>query len=215
MFTGANADDRHLQGVDVARDITVRVWADLREVVAGQACSQCGKLLEVQQTIEVGHIFKLGYKYADALGVNVLDVAGNRTRVIMGCYGIGVERAMAAVVESHHDDKGIVWPVSVAPFHVAVVVAQSDDDNAAKVGEEIYEKLLAAGIEVIIDDRSERAGVKFRDVELTGIPYRITIGKRGLAERVIEWTTRSTGETAKVPIANVVHHVQSVLASVS
>jgi prolyl-tRNA synthetase len=212
MFTGANTDDVHLRGVDVDRDITVGVWADLREVVAGEACVRCGEPLRVRPTIEVGHIFKLGYKYADALGVNVLDADGNRTPVIMGSYGLGVERAMAAIVEVHHDDRGIIWPVSVAPFQVAVVVAQSDDAGAAKVGEEIFEGLGAAGIEVIIDDRSERAGVKFRDVELSGIPYRITVGKRGLAEGVVEWTPRATGETVKVPVGEVVEHAQSALA---
>jgi prolyl-tRNA synthetase len=213
MFTGANADNVHLRGVDIARDITVGTWADLREVTAGEACIRCGEPLEVQRTIEVGHIFKLGYKYAHALGVNVQDADGNLTPVIMGSYGIGVERAMAAIVESHHDDQGIIWPVAVAPFHVAIVVAQSNDVGTAKIGEEIYERLSAAGIEVIIDDRSERAGVKFRDVELSGIPYRITIGKRGLAEGVVEWTSRATAETQKVPVADVIEHAESVLAS--
>jgi prolyl-tRNA synthetase len=127
----------------------------------------------------------------------------------MGSYGIGVERAMAAIVESHHDDKGIIWPVSVAPCQVAIVVAQHDDAETAKAGEEIYERLTDAGVEVIIDDRAERAGVKFRDAELTGIPYRITVGRRGLAEGVVEWTPRATGETAKIPLTDVEAHVRS------
>jgi prolyl-tRNA synthetase len=213
MFTGANTDGVHLRGVEVARDITVGTWADLRVVVEGEACTQCGGPLAVQRTIEVGHIFKLGYKYSDAFGVNVQDAEGNLTPLIMGCYGIGVERAMAAIVESHHDDQGIIWPVSVAPFHVTIVVAQSADVETAKVGEEIYERLSSAGIEVIIDDRSERAGVKFRDAELSGIPYRITVGKRGLAEGIVEWTTRATAETRKISIADVIEYAESVLAS--
>jgi prolyl-tRNA synthetase len=212
MFTGANTDDVHLRGVDVDRDITVGIWSDLREVTAGEPCERCGEALRVLRTIEVGHIFKLGYKYAEAMDVTVLDANADRTSVIMGSYGIGVERAMAAIVECHHDDKGIVWPLSVAPFDVAVVVAQSDDADTAKAGDEIYERLGAAGIEVIIDDRPERAGVKFRDVELTGIPYRVTVGRRGLANGVVELTPRATGETVTVALDEVVEHVQSVLA---
>jgi prolyl-tRNA synthetase len=213
MFTGANTDDVHLRGVDVDRDIAVDEWADLREVVAGEACVRCGEPVEVRRTIEVGHIFKLGHRYAEALGVEVLTSDGDRTPVIMGSYGIGVERAMAAIVESHHDDKGIVWPVSVAPFQVAIVVAQHDDAQTAKAGEEIYARLTDAGVEVVIDDRAERAGVKFRDVELTGIPYRITVGRRGLAEGVVEWAPRATGETTKILLSDVEGHVRSVLGS--
>ena len=211
MFTGANTDDVHLRGVDVERDIEVGRWADLREVTAGEACPRCGAPLQVQRAIEVGHIFKLGYKYADALGIEVSDRDGTRTRVIMGSYGIGVERAMAAIVECHHDDKGIVWPPAVAPFQLAIVVAQSDDPETAKVGEELYERLGVAGVEVILDDRAERAGVKFRDVELTGIPYRITVGKRGLAENAVEFTSRRTGESVKVSLTDAVEHVRSLL----
>jgi prolyl-tRNA synthetase len=212
MFTGANTDDVHLRGVDVDRDITAGRWADLREVVAGESCPRCGEPLRVQRTIEVGHIFKLGYKYAEALGVNVLDPEGDRTPVIMGSYGIGVERAMAAIVESHHDERGIVWPVSVAPFQVVIVVAQPDDAETAKAGEDIYQSLSDAGVEVIIDDRSERAGVKFRDAELSGIPYRITVGRRGLAEGVVEWVPRDTAETVKVPVGDVAGHVRAALS---
>jgi prolyl-tRNA synthetase len=212
MFTGANVDDTHLRGVDVDRDIQIGAWADLRAVAAGEPCVRCGHPLEVQKAIEVGHIFKLGYKFADALGIEVLDGQGKRTKIIMGSYGIGVERAMAAIVECHHDDKGIVWPVAVAPFQVALVVAQSDDAEAARVGEDLYARLRSAGVEVIMDDRPERPGVKFRDVELTGIPYRLTVGKRGLAEGAVEFTTRETGETVSVPLADAVDHVSKVLA---
>ena len=212
MVTGANADDFHLRGVDVARDITVGSWADLREVAAGEPCPQCGEPLEIVPAIEVGHIFKLGYKFTKAFNVTVLDAAGERVHPIMGCYGIGVERAMAAIIERHHDERGIIWPVAVAPFAVDVVVAQSEDPESAKVGESVYEQLTAAGIEVIIDDRAERAGVKFRDAEITGIPFRVTVGKRGLAESTVEVTTRATGETVKVAIGDVVAHLGDVLA---
>jgi prolyl-tRNA synthetase len=212
MFTGANTDDVHLRGVDVGRDIAVSTWAELREVGAGQPCLRCGEPLFMQRAIEVGHIFKLGYKYADALGVSVLDSDGERLPVIMGSYGIGVERAMAAIVECHHDERGIVWPAAVAPFQVVIVVAQSEDPESAKAGEACYEQLVAAGVEVIIDDRRERAGVKFRDAELCGIPYRITVGKRALAEGMAEFTERATGQTRKVSVGDVAEHVTTVLA---
>jgi prolyl-tRNA synthetase len=213
MVTGANTDDFHLRGVDVGRDITVGSWADLREVTAGEPCIRCGEPLELVAAIEVGHIFKLGYKFTKAFGVTVLDASGERVHPIMGCYGIGVERGMAAVVESHHDERGIVWPVAVAPFAVVVTVAQSEDPETAKAGESIYEQLIAAGIEVIIDDRAERAGVKFRDAELTGIPFRVTVGKRGLADSTVEVLTRATGETVKVAVGDVVAHLRDALGS--
>jgi prolyl-tRNA synthetase len=213
MFTGANADDVHLRGVDVDRDITVGRWADLREVTAGEPCADCGQPLQILRAIEVGHIFKLGYKYSNALDVTVLDPSGERVKLIMGSYGIGVERAMAAIVEGHHDDKGIVWPMAVAPFQVAVVVAQSDDATVAEAGERIYQELLAEGVEIVIDDRPERAGVKFRDVELVGIPLRITVGKRALAGGVIELTDRATDQTETVPLGQVVEIVRKAIDS--
>ena len=211
MITGANADDFHLRGVDIARDITVGSWADLREVAAGEPCIVCGEPLEIEPAIEVGHIFKLGYKFTKAFDVTVLDASGERVHPIMGSYGIGVERAMAAIVESHYDERGIIWPVAVAPFAVDVVVAQSEDPESAKVGESVYEQLTAAGIEAIIDDRAERAGVKFRDAEITGIPFRVTVGKRGLADSTVEVTTRATGETVKVAIGDIVAHLRDAL----
>ncbi|SPT59370.1 proline--tRNA ligase [Actinomadura madurae] len=211
MFTGANTDDVHLRGVDVGRDIEVGTWADLREVAEGEPCVRCGEPLAILRAIEVGHIFKLGDRYSRALGVEVLAPDGRRVPVVMGSYGIGVERAMAAIVETHHDERGIVWPLSVAPFQVAVVAAQSDDAAVAGAAEDVYAGLTAAGAEVVIDDRPERAGVKFRDVELTGIPFRVTVGRRGLAEGVAEVTVRATGETSKIALDSVVAHVRALL----
>lgn len=213
MFTGANTDDVHLRGVDIDRDITVSRWADLRAAVAGEPCPVCGQPLQVQRAMEVGHIFKLGYKYSEALGVTVLGADGNRAMPIMGSYGIGIERAMAAIVECHHDDKGIIWPKAVAPFQVAIIIAQIDDDEVVKASEDIYQYLCETGIEVIIDDRPERAGVKFRDAELVGIPVRVTVGKRGLADRVVELTVRATGETTRIPVHDVVVGVERAIAS--
>ena len=213
MVTGANTDDVHLRGVDIDRDITVGSWADLREVAAGEPCVRCGQPLELLPAIEVGHIFKLGYKYTKTFNVTVLNAAGERVHPIMGSYGIGVERAMAAIVECHHDDHGIVWPAAVAPFSVVVTVAQAEDTEVAKAGESVYEQLTAAGVEVIIDDRAERAGVKFRDAELTGIPLRVTVGKRGLADGAVEITRRATGETVRVGLGDVLAHVRDALAA--
>jgi prolyl-tRNA synthetase len=213
MVTGANVNDVHLRGVDVARDITVARWADLRTVQPGESCIQCGSPLEVFKGIEVGHIFKLGYKYTDALDVTVSGPDGKPVRPIMGCYGIGVERAMAAVVEVHHDAKGIVWPAAVAPFDAVVVVAQQNDQAVAEAGEQVYRRLLDAGVDVIIDDRAARAGEKFSDAELVGIPVRITIGKRGLASGTAEVTERATGETVAVPFDDVPEHVRKQIAT--
>ncbi|HEU4424960.1 MAG TPA: proline--tRNA ligase [Pilimelia sp.] len=212
MTTGANVDDMHIRGVDVDRDIRVDQWADLREVTAGEACPRCGTALDVVRTIEVGHIFKLGYKFTEALEVSVLGPDGARVRPIMGSYGIGVERAMAAVVENHHDDLGIVWPVAVAPFQVAIVLIGRSDDAAAKRAEELYEQLTHAGVDVILDDREERPGVKFRDVELVGIPYYATVGGRSLADGTIEVTTRAGREKVAVPVDDAADYVRSLIA---
>ncbi len=213
MFTGANTDDVHLRGVDVERDIAVDRWVDVREVVAGEACVQCGQPLRAGRAIEVGHIFKLGNRYSEALGVFVLGPDGERVTPIMGSYGIGVERALAAIVECHHDDKGIIWPAAVAPFHVDIVLAQADHVEAAAAAEQIYRQLRDSGIETIIDDRTERAGVKFRDAELVGIPLRVTVGARGLADGVVELTSRADGETVRVPVGDVVSRVRDAVAS--
>jgi prolyl-tRNA synthetase len=212
MTTGANADDVHLRGVDVARDISVGRWADLRAAEEGEPCVRCGNPLTVIKGIEVGHIFKLGYKYTDAFDITVSGPDGKPVKPVMGCYGIGVERAMAACVEVHHDDKGIAWPAAIAPFEAVVSVAQQNDAVVAEAGERAYQALLDAGVDVIIDDRPDRAGVKFSDAELVGIPFRVTIGKRGLAAGTAELTVRATGETTAVPLDDVAKHVREAVA---
>ncbi|MGO9192784.1 MAG: proline--tRNA ligase [Streptosporangiaceae bacterium] len=215
MYTGANIDDTHLRGVDVERDIAVGRWADLREAAAGEACVNCGHPLEVQRGIEVGHIFKLGYKFTDTIGISVSGPDGKPVRPIMGSYGIGVERAMAAVIEVHHDGKGIVWPAAIAPFEVVVVIAQQDDAAVAAAGEQVYQSLLAVGVEVIVDDRPVRAGVKFSDAELVGIPFRVTVGKRGIATGTAELTERATGSTVQIPLDELAEHVREAVAKAS
>ncbi|HXA60678.1 MAG TPA: proline--tRNA ligase [Streptosporangiaceae bacterium] len=213
MSTGANIDGVHLRGVDVARDLTVGSWADLREVRAGEPCPDCGLPLEVIRTIEVGHIFKLGRKYTEALDVSVLGADGERIVPIMGSYGIGVERAMAAIIETRNDDKGIIWPVEVAPFEVAVVLLNIDDEPTRKAAEDIYAKLTGDRVDVILDDRDQRPGAKFKDTELIGIPFRITVGTRGLANGTVEITTRATGETVIVAVEEAAGHVRELVTA--
>ncbi len=196
MVTGANRDDIHFRGVDVGRDIEVAEWLDLRGVAAGEQCPECGTALEVFKAIEVGHIFKLGRVFAEAFGAQVLDEGGETRTIIMGSYGIGLERNMAAVVEAHHDDDGIAWPVTVAPYEVVITVLNPDQTLAA--AEKLYEALLADDIEVLLDDRAERPGVKFKDADLIGFPYRVTIGPRGLAAGTVEVRRRADGETYEV-----------------
>jgi prolyl-tRNA synthetase family II len=213
MTTGANIDDMHLTGVDVERDIQVGRWADLREVRAGEPCPRCGAPLEILRAIEVGHIFKLGGKYTTVLGVSVLGQDGQSIVPLMGCYGIGVERAMAAIAEVHHDDAGLRWPVQVAPAEVTVVLLSPKDEQTRAAAESLYDQLLAAGLDTLIDDRDERPGVKYRDSELTGIPWRVSVGSRDLADGVVEITSRKTGEKERVPVEQAVKHLHQVLSA--
>jgi prolyl-tRNA synthetase len=212
MTTGANIDGVHLTGVDVARDIVVGSWADLREVTAGEPCPHCGTPLEFLRAIEVGHIFKLGRKYTTALGVTVTGPDGTAITPIMGSYGLGVDRAIATIAEVHHDDAGLAWPVQVAPAEVTVVLVSGKDEAARAVAEDIYRELLAGGADALIDDRDERPGVKFRDAELTGIPVRVSVGRRDLADDVVEITRRATGEKVRVPVGDAVARVREILA---
>jgi prolyl-tRNA synthetase family II len=212
MATGANTDDVHLTGVDVDRDIPVGVWADLREVSAGEPCPRCGAPLELVRAIEVGHIFKLGRKFTSSLGVSVLGPDGSSITPIMGSYGIGVERAMAAIAEVHHDEAGLKWPVQVAPAEVVVTMVSAKDEAVRTAAESIYAGLMATGADVVLDDRDERPGVKFKDAELIGFPFRISVGSRDLAEGLVEVVTRSTGERERVPADQAVKHLQALLA---
>ncbi|HEV8165508.1 MAG TPA: proline--tRNA ligase, partial [Actinomycetota bacterium] len=211
MVTGANTDGFHLRHVDVERDIVVGRWADLRRVGAGDPCPRCGRPLEQFRAVEIGHIFKLGRKYSEALGATVLDDRGRARTMVMGSYGIGVERALATIVEVHHDRAGIVWPFQVAPFELAVVPLATGD--AAEVAERLYGELLAAGVDAVIDDRSDHPGAKLTDVELVGIPYRLVVGPRGLADGVVELTTRRSGETVRVPVEEAVERAGETIAA--
>jgi prolyl-tRNA synthetase len=182
------------------RDIAVSQWADLREVTSGEPCPVDGGTLELWKGIEVGHIFKLGTKYSETFGVYVQDEKGDSHPIIMGSYGIGVERGMAAVVEASHDEKGIVWPVSVAPYEVVISVVRADDAATIEAAERLYADLGESGIEVLLDDREERPGVKFADAELIGIPYRVTVGPKGVSAGMVEMTTRRGLVTEEVGV---------------
>ena len=211
MTTGANEDGFHLRGVDIDRDIDVKGWLDLREVQDGEACPQCEKPLEVYKTIEVGHIFKLGTKYSEAMGAKVQNEDGKSVPIIMGSYGIGLERNLAAVVEANHDESGICWPVNIAPYEVCVTVVKPKDVECHEAGERLYEKLSEAGLDVIIDDRDERPGVKFKDAELVGFPYRVTIGPKGIEQGVFELVRRRDGRKSDLPIE---HAAETILEAV-
>ena len=200
MVTGANRDGFHLRGVDVERDIPSANWLDLREVQHGEACALCDAPLEVRKTIEVGHIFKLGTRYSELLGAMIQDESGKSRPIIMGSYGIGIERTMAAVVESRHDEAGMIWPISVAPFEVVITVVKPKDAAASDAGSALYDALVAEGIDVLLDDRDERPGVKFNDADLIGIPYRITVGPKGLAEGIVEITERRDRKSRNVAV---------------
>ena len=211
MTTGANEDDWHLRGVDVDRDLRVTQWADLREVSAGEPCPTCQTPIDIVRCIEIGHIFKLGTGYAEKFGVTVLSPDGKQIPVVMGSYGIGVGRNMAASVEANHDDKGIIWPASIAPFEAVITLMRVDDESMA-VGERLYDELRQARVDVLLDDRDARPGVKFADAELVGIPFRVTVGPKGLANGEVEVTERRTGQTTVVPLDDLTAHVAHLVA---
>jgi len=211
MVTGANQDGFHLRGVDIQRDIDVKAWLDLREARSGEGCPMCQAPLSVHKTIEVGHIFKLGTKYSEAMGANVQNAKGESVPLVMGSYGIGLERNLAAVVEANHDENGICWPVNVAPYEVVVTVVKPKDVDCHEAGERLYEKLLESGIDVLIDDRDERPGVKFNDADLVGFPYRVTVGPKGLSDGVFEFVRRRDGQKRDLPIE---HAVETIVEAV-
>ena len=195
FIIGANDTGYHYKNVNINRDFTPSKIADIRVITEGDKCPKCGKPIKTAQGIEVGHIFKLGTKYSKALGLNYTDESGEAKTVIMGCYGIGVTRCIAAAIEQKHDDNGIILPVAIAPYQVIVVPVNNKEEQQMRLAEEIYEDLKAQGLEVILDDRAERAGVKFKDADLIGIPLRIVVGKK-CNEGIVEYKLR-TAESAE------------------
>jgi prolyl-tRNA synthetase len=205
FVVGANAADAHTVGVNVGRDFQPTATGDYRQAAPGDACPRCdGGHFKGYKGVEVGHVFYLGQKYSKPMGVTFLDVDGKEKAADMGCYGIGVTRIVAAAIEQNHDKDGIVWPVPLAPYEVAVLELQQDDDNVIATAKQIYEELQKAGIDVLYDDRDERAGVKFKDADLIGIPYRIAVGKKGIADGIVELKLRKGTEVRKVKIEEIV-----------
>jgi prolyl-tRNA synthetase len=199
MIAGANEDDYHLRHVTPGEDFQPR-FEDLRQVMAGDSCSNCGAALEVVKTIEVGHIFKLGYKYSESMGLRVLNADGSEVAPIMGSYGIGIERILACAVEQHHDADGMVLPASIAPFEVVVTPVNNSNAEQMAAARKLYDELLARKVDTLLDDRDERPGVKFKDADLIGIPYRITVGKK-IGQGIVELTERRSRQSEDVPLA--------------
>lgn len=213
FICGANEDEKHLTGVNWGRDLPEPQTADLRNVVAGDPSPDGKGILEIARGIEVGHIFQLGDNYSSKLNAVVLTETGKSQVVTMGCYGIGVSRVVAATIEQHHDDRGIIWPTAIAPYEVVLVPVNAHKSARVKEkAEEIYQQLLDAGIDVLLDDRGLRPGVAFADMELIGIPHRLILGERGLDNGVIEYKSRRTGNGEEFPLESVLSTIQTKLA---
>jgi prolyl-tRNA synthetase len=206
FIAGANKEGFHVKGVKAGRDFEAE-FADVHLAAAGDSCVQCGKPLRIERVIEVGNIFKLGTKYSVPLKANYLDENGNEKPIIMGSYGIGPARIAAAAVEQGNDANGIIWPLAIAPYQALIVPVNVKDAKIMDTAEEIYAALEEKGFEVLLDDRDERAGVKFKDADLIGIPYRVIIGEKNLKEGAVELKDRKTGSTEKVPLAEAVDRV--------
>ena len=214
FVVGINQTDKHLVGANLA-DLGIDniKYADIRLVEAGDFCPECGKPLKVTKGIEVGNIFKLGTKYSKPMNAVYLDKNGKSHPYIMGCYGIGISRTAAAAVEAHNDEHGIKWPISIAPYHVVIVPVNIQDKLQMETAEKMYEELKKAGVEVVLDDRDERAGVKFKDADLIGFPYRVTVGKT-INEGLVEYKTIETGEVEKVKPETAVEHLIEIVKNI-
>ena len=211
--TGANEVDAHFIHVDQDRDFTPSVFADLRFVKAGDACPRCERgLLEAHRGIEVGQVFYLGTKYSETMGATYLDAEGRERPIEMGCYGIGISRLVAAAIEQNHDVNGIIWPFSIAPFHVLLLPINYKDKVIREATDKLYQELQQQDVEVLIDDRDERPGVKFKDADLVGIPLRVTIGAKGLEKGCIELRWRHNGKTDEIPVADSAKKLHTILA---
>jgi prolyl-tRNA synthetase len=204
---GANKEDYHIRNVNMGRDFTVKAFADLRAIGDEDPCPRCGKVLHFARGIEVGHVFKLGLKYSKAMHAVFLDRNGKEQYMVMGCYGIGIGRTVAATIEQNNDAAGIIWPMPLAPYQAIVTPVNSKDEALANAAGKIYDALAARGIEVVLDDRDERAGVKFMDADLIGIPLRVTVGPKRLAEGKVEIRVRRTGEVHALGLDEAVEFV--------
>src|SRR5262249_52665384 len=212
LIAGANKENYHLKNVTPGRDFNPTEWVDLRNAAAGEGCPNCGNPLVVGKAMEIGHIFKLGYKYSKSMGATVLDKDGKEVTPIMGSYGIGVERILTAAIEQNNDADGFWLPRSIAPFDVVVTPTNVSDANLLRVAEEIAQKLESSGLHVLLDDRDERPGVKFKDADLVGIPYRINVGKK-VTEGKVEVVTRSTRQSQDANIGAIEAQCKEILRS--
>lgn len=210
--TGANKDDTHYINVNPERDFNIDTTADIRIVVAGEPCPVCGAPLKEARGIEVGQVFKLGTKYSQALRTTFVDKDGNEKPMVMGCYGIGVSRVMAAAVEQNHDENGIIWPVAIAPYELVVIPVSSKDENQMRIAMEIYHGLKEEGVEAVLDDRPDRAGVKFKDADLIGYPIRIVIGGRSIKNGTVEIKQRHEDKDILAPFDEVNSTVKKMLS---
>lgn len=206
---GGNKDDTHIKNVNINRDFNVDVWGDFRVAKEGDRCPECGEKLYQKKGLELGHIFKLGDKYTQAFNFTVLDENNKAITPIMGCYGIGVNRALASVIEQNYDDKGIIFPISVAPYEAIVVSIDKETEESFKKAEEIYNALSAIGVETMFDDRKERLGVKLNDCDLIGVPMRIIVGKKSLERGVVEFKLRRDLESVEVKLEDIVEYVKA------
>jgi prolyl-tRNA synthetase len=209
--TGANAADQHLVGVVPGRDFEPDAVADLNLARDGDPCPRCKESLVEARGIEVGHVFKLGTKYSTAMKCSFLDSSGEEHPMIMGCYGLGIGRTVAAAIEQSHDERGIVWPLPLAPYDVVLVMLNADQEEVSSTAERLYQGLLEAGVDVLFDDRQERPGVKFNDMDLVGFPVRLVVGSRGLGEGQVELSTRRDGNKRMIPVDDAVGAVQTML----
>ena len=212
FVVGANETGYHLKNVNMGRDFKAMAVIDIRNMEEGDGCLKCGSPVKVAHGIEVGHIFKLGTKYSKAFNCTYLDEAGKEHPMVMGSYGIGVNRLMAAIIEQNNDENGIIWPVSIAPYHVVIIPVNATIEEQMKTAERIYSELQSAGVEVILDDRNERAGVKFKDADLIGIPIRITVGKKA-EEGIVEYKLRKSSEVKELKIEDAIAQARQEVMS--
>ncbi len=209
LVLGANETDHHYTGGEEGRDFRADVFADLIVAGEGDSCPECGEPMNIRRGIEVGHVFKLGCKYSEALDANFLDENGETKPFVMGCYGIGIGRTVAAAIEQNHDEDGIIWPTPIAPYHVDIILANMKDTVCREVAEKLYAALGGLGVEAVLDDRDERAGVKFKDADLIGFPYQVIVGPKGIKEGRLEVKSRKTGERDFLPLEGATEAVAS------
>jgi prolyl-tRNA synthetase len=216
LVSGANREGYHLLNVNLGRDYEADLVADIALAEAGFPCPECGEPMRIERAIEVGNIFKLGTRYSKSLDATYLDAEGKEHLIVMGCYGIGSGRLLATVIEQRYDDKGILWPISVAPYHVSLIaIGSANDTETLAAADKLYDELTAAGVEVLYDDRDERPGVKFNDADLIGNPLRVAVSARNLANNQIELKRRTATEPEFVPVSDSVSEISSRLEAIA